>query len=155
MAVGGGWIRHHSFCRIDGRGHHVLGHRWRGAALSTANFGITREIDEQGDVPSALWTVASKKSCFSAMQSIGRRAAGDSHGPLHSGRAVRADIHNWFLLALFGTVLASLLAGSLGLVIGSTVNPKQIGLVFSIIVVPINLFRMVYYPWAWLRTFPG
>jgi len=51
-------------------------------------------------------------------------------------------------------VLASLLAGSLGLVIGSTVNPKQIGLVFSIIVVPITFLGCVYYPWAWLRTIP-
>jgi len=60
---------------------------------------------------------------------------------------VRADISNWFLLALV-LVLASLLAGSLGLVIGSTVNPRQIGLVFSIIVVPITFLGCVYYPWA-------
>jgi ABC-2 type transport system permease protein len=62
---------------------------------------------------------------------------------------VRADVHHWFLFALV-LVLASLLAGSLGLVIGSTVNPKQIGLVFSIIVVPITFLGCVYYPWSWL-----
>jgi ABC-2 type transport system permease protein len=47
-------------------------------------------------------------------------------------------------------LLASLLAGSLGLVIGSTVNPKQIGLVFSILVVPITFLGCVYYPWMGL-----
>jgi ABC-2 type transport system permease protein len=62
---------------------------------------------------------------------------------------VHADISSWPLLALV-LVLSSLLAGSLGLVIGSTVNPKQIGLVFSIIVVPITFLGCVYYPWAWL-----
>jgi len=53
------------------------------------------------------------------------------------------------LLALV-LVLSSLLAGSLGLAIGSLVNPKQIGLVFSIIVVPITFLGCVYYPWAYL-----
>ena len=48
-------------------------------------------------------------------------------------------------------MLASLLAGSLGLVIGSRVNPRQIGLVFSIIVVPITFLGCVYYPWAGLN----
>jgi ABC-2 type transport system permease protein len=66
---------------------------------------------------------------------------------------VRANVHHWFLFALV-LVLASLLAGSLGLVIGSTVNPKQIGLVFSIIVVPITFLGCVYYPWAWLDKIP-
>ena len=62
---------------------------------------------------------------------------------------VRADIHNWFLFLLV-LLLASLLAGNLGLVIGSTVNPRQIGLVFSIIVVPITFLGCVYYPWTCL-----
>jgi ABC-2 type transport system permease protein len=51
-------------------------------------------------------------------------------------------------------VLASLLAGSLGLVIGSRVNPRNIGLVFSIIVVPITFLGCVYYPWAKLDKIP-
>jgi ABC-2 type transport system permease protein len=66
---------------------------------------------------------------------------------------VRADIHNWPLFAVV-LILASLLAGSLGLVIGSTVNPKQIGLVFSILVVPITFLGCVYYPWALLDKIP-
>jgi ABC-2 type transport system permease protein len=60
---------------------------------------------------------------------------------------VRVHVANWFLLALV-LVLSSLLTGSLGLVIGSTVNPRQIGLVFSILVVPITFLGCVYYPWA-------
>jgi ABC-2 type transport system permease protein len=63
---------------------------------------------------------------------------------------VRANVANWFLLGLI-LVLSSLLAGSLGLVIGSTVSPKHIGLVFSIIVVPITFLGCVYYPWAYLE----
>jgi ABC-2 type transport system permease protein len=65
--------------------------------------------------------------------------------------AVYPHIHNWFLFAAV-MILASLLAGSLGLAIGSMVGPRQIGLVFSIIVVPITFLGCVYYPWAKLEN---
>jgi ABC-2 type transport system permease protein len=45
-------------------------------------------------------------------------------------------------------ILASLVSGALGLTIGSNVKPQQIGLVFSIVVVPITFLGCVYYPWA-------
>ena len=62
---------------------------------------------------------------------------------------VYPHVQNWFLF-LVVLVLSSLLAGALGLAIGSSVNPKQIGLVFSIVVVPITFLGCVYYPWAQL-----
>jgi ABC-2 type transport system permease protein len=45
-------------------------------------------------------------------------------------------------------VLASLVAGALGLTIGTAVQPKQIGLIFGVVVVPITFLGCVYYPWA-------
>jgi ABC-2 type transport system permease protein len=45
-------------------------------------------------------------------------------------------------------VLASLTAGALGLTIGTSVNPKQIGLIFGVVVMPITFLGCVYYPWA-------
>jgi ABC-2 type transport system permease protein len=115
----------------------------------SSEFGITREIDDRVMCPLPLWAVALEKVCFSAMQSIIAALLVIPMAICIPAVPVRADISNWFLLALV-LVLASLLAGSLGLVIGSTVNPRQIGLVFSIIVVPITFLGCVYYPWAWL-----
>ena len=115
----------------------------------SSEFGITREIDDRVMCPLPLWAVALEKVCFSAMQSIVAALLVIPMAYYIPAVPVRADVANWFLLALV-LVLASLLAGSLGLVIGSTVNPKQIGLVFSIIVVPITFLGCVYYPWAWL-----
>ena len=115
----------------------------------SAEFGITREIDDRVMCPLPLWAVALEKVCFSAMQSIIAALLVIPMAYYIPAVPVRAHVDNWFLLALV-LVLASLLAGSLGLVIGSTVNPKQIGLVFSIIVVPITFLGCVYYPWAWL-----
>ncbi len=113
----------------------------------SSEFGITREIDDRVMCPLPLWAVALEKVCFSAMQSMIAALLVIPMAYYIPAVPVRAEVHNWFLLALV-LAMASLLAGSLGLVIGSTVNPKQIGLVFSIIVVPITFLGCVYYPWA-------
>ena len=119
----------------------------------SSEFGITREIDDRVMCPLPLWAVALEKVCFSAMQSIIAAMLVIPMAYYVPAVPVRANVGNWFLLALV-LVLASLLAGSMGLVIGSTVSPKHIGLVFSIIVVPITFLGCVYYPWAWLKTIP-
>ena len=115
----------------------------------SSEFGITREIDDRVMCPLPLWAVALEKVCFSAMQSIVAALLVIPMAYYIPAVPVRADVHSWLLLGLV-LVLASLLAGSLGLVIGSTVSPRQIGLVFSIIVVPITFLGCVYYTWAGL-----
>jgi len=119
----------------------------------SSEFGITREIDDRVMCPLPLWAVALEKVCFSAMQSIIAALLVIPMAYYIPAKPVVAHVESWFLFALV-LLLASLLAGSLGLVIGSTVNPKQIGLVFSIIVVPITFLGCVYYPWAWLDKIP-
>jgi ABC-2 type transport system permease protein len=115
----------------------------------SSEFGITREIDDRVMCPLPLWAVALEKVCFSAMQSMVAALLVIPMAYFIPAKPVAAHVSNWFLLVLV-LVLASLLAGSLGLVIGSTVSPKHIGLVFSIIVVPITFLGCVYYPWAYL-----
>jgi ABC-2 type transport system permease protein len=117
--------------------------------LST-EFGITREIDDRVMCPVSVWAVALEKVCFSAMQSIIGALLVIPMAIWIPATPVYPDIHNWFLFILV-LIMASLLAGSLGLAIGSIVSPKQIGLVFSIIVVPITFLGCVYYPWAYLK----
>jgi ABC-2 type transport system permease protein len=117
--------------------------------LST-EFGITREIDDRVMCPVPVWAVALEKVCFSAMQSIVGALLVIPMAIWIPATPVYPDIHNWFLFILV-LIMASLLAGSLGLAIGSTVSPRHIGLVFSIIVVPITFLGCVYYPWAYLK----
>jgi ABC-2 type transport system permease protein len=119
----------------------------------SAEFGITREIDDRVMCPLPLWAVALEKVCFSAIQSMIAALLVIPMAYYIPTEPVHAQIHNWPLFAVV-LILASLLAGSLGLVIGSTVNPKQIGLVFSILVVPITFLGCVYYPWALLGKIP-
>jgi ABC-2 type transport system permease protein len=120
--------------------------------LST-EFGITREIDDRVMCPVPVWAVAVEKICFSALQSMAGALLVIPLAILIPATPVYPQIHNW-LLFIVVLILSSLLAGALGLTIGSSVSPKQIGLVFSIIVVPITFLGCVYYPWAGLGKMP-
>jgi ABC-2 type transport system permease protein len=119
----------------------------------SSEFGITREIDDRVMCPVPVWAVALEKVCFSALQSIVGALLVIPMAIWIPATPVYPHIHNWFLFALV-LVMASLLAGSLGLAIGSIVSPRHIGLVFSIIVVPITFLGCVYYPWAGLKQIP-
>ena len=116
----------------------------------SSEFGITREIDDRVMSPIPVWAVALEKVCFSALQSIVGALLVIPMAILIPAKAVYPDVHNWFLLVAV-LILSSLLAGALGLAIGSSVSPRHIGLVFSIIVVPITFLGCVYYPWAGLE----
>ena len=110
-------------------------------------FGITREIDDRVMCPLPIAAVAAEKIVFSAMQSIVAAALVFPLAYYVPSTPVAAHVSNWpFLIAVL--ILASLLSGALGLTIGTSVQPKQIGLVFGVVVVPITFLGCVYYPWA-------
>lgn len=110
-------------------------------------FGVTREIDDRVMCPLPIGAVAMEKIVFSAMQSIVAAAIVFPLAYYIPTTPVSAHVSNWpFLIAVL--VLASLLSGALGLTIGTSVQPKQIGLVFGVVVVPITFLGCVYYPWA-------
>jgi ABC-2 type transport system permease protein len=110
-------------------------------------FGITREIDDRVMCPLPVAAVAIEKICFSAVQSI--VAACIVYPLAYYVPAVHPVTHigNWPFLILV-LILASLTAGALGLTIGTSVKPQQIGLIFSVVVIPITFLGCIYYPWA-------
>ena len=58
------------------------------------------------------------------------------------------------VLLLVVVVLSALLSGALGLTLGTFVSPRQIGLMFSVVVLPLTFLGAVYYPWAALDAVP-
>ena len=110
-------------------------------------FGITREIDDRVMCPLPVAFVAAEKIIFSALQ--GLVAAAIVFPLALFVPAVPAAAHvtsYWFLATVL--VLACLVSGALGLTIGTSVKPQQIGLIFGVVVVPITFLGCVYYPWA-------
>ncbi len=110
-------------------------------------FGITREIDDRVMSPLPIEGVALEKIVFSAMQSIVAAAIVFPLAYYIPATPVQAHVSSWFLLVSV-LVLGSLVSGALGLVIGTAVQPKQIGLIFGVVVIPITFLGCVYYPWA-------
>jgi ABC-2 type transport system permease protein len=116
-------------------------------------FGITREIDDRVMTPLPISAVAIEKIIFSALQSIVAACAVFPMAYYIPTPHVQAHVASWpFLIVVM--VLSSHLAGALGLTIGTAVNPKQIGLIFGVVVMPITFLGCVYYPWAALGTIP-
>jgi ABC-2 type transport system permease protein len=110
-------------------------------------FGVTREIDDRVMCPLPVGAVAVEKVVFSAMQSVIAAALVFPLAYYIPSEPVLAHVSSWpFLIAVL--VLASLVAGALGLTLGTVVPPKQIGLIFGVVVVPITFLGCVYYPWA-------
>jgi len=116
-------------------------------------FGITREIDDRVMCPLPVSAVALEKICFSSVQSAIAAAIVAPLAYYVPATPVYAHVANWpFLITVL--ILASLTAGALGLFIGTTVKPQQIGLIFGTVVMPITFLGCVYYPWAMLNHMP-
>lgn len=113
-------------------------------------FGITREIDDRVMCPLPVWAVAAEKVCFSALQCILSALLVLPLAVYVPATPVYFAVTSWPML-IATLILASLVAGALGLAIGANVKPQQIGLVFSIVVVPITFLGCVYYPWEQLN----
>jgi ABC-2 type transport system permease protein len=110
-------------------------------------FGITREIDDRVMCPLPIAAVAMEKIVFSAIQSVIAAALVFPLAYYIPSTPVMAHVSSWWFLAAV-IVLASLLAGALGLTIGTLVQPKQIGLIFGVVIMPITFLGCVYYPWT-------
>ena len=121
-----------------------------GVALPLSQeFGVTREIDDRVMCPLPVSAVAMEKICFSAIQSILAALLIIPLAYFIPASPVVVHVANWFMLVVI-LLLASLVSGAIGLTIGANVKPQQIGLIFSIVVVPITFLGCVYYPWALL-----
>jgi ABC-2 type transport system permease protein len=116
-------------------------------------FGTTREIDDRVMCPLPVAAVAIEKIVFSALQSMIAAAIVFPLAYYVPATPVMAHVNSWpFLITILA--LASLTAGALGLVIGTSVKPAQIGLIFGTVVMPITFLGCVYYPWAKLDRMP-
>jgi len=119
----------------------------------TTEFGVTREIDDRVMSPLPVIGVAIEKICFSAMQSILAALIVFPLAYYLPSTPVVVHVGNWFFTVLV-LLLSSLVSGALGLAIGANVKPHQIGLIFSIILMPITFLGCVYYPWTGLGKIP-
>lgn len=115
-------------------------------------FGYTREIEDRVLAPLPVWAVAVEKIVSGALQAL---IAGAIVFPLAAVLPV-TDVHlevSWPAL-LTVAPLAALTGAALGLALGTRIQPHQVPLMFSVIVIPITFLGATYYPWARLTPIP-
>jgi ABC-2 type transport system permease protein len=118
-------------------------------ALNMAQeFGYTREIEDRVQAPCPIWLVAIAKVLSGAAQGVLSAAivlpiASVVHA---SGVEAHLTLHWWLILTL--VPLACIATAGLGLVLGTSFEPRNIGLMFGFIILPITFLGGTYYSWT-------
>jgi ABC-2 type transport system permease protein len=118
-------------------------------ALNMAQeFGYTREIEDRVQAPCPIWLVAVAKVLSGAAQGVLSAIivlpiAAVVHAP-----GVQAHLTLHWLLILTFVPLACIAMAGLGLVLGTSFEPRNIGLMFGFIILPITFLGGTYYGWT-------
>jgi ABC-2 type transport system permease protein len=116
-------------------------------------FGWTKEIEDRLLAPVPIRLVAAEKIVSGVLQGIVSALF-----VLPVARIIMGPIPN-LTFAHFGDVLLITILGaaafsSLGLFLGTAIQPAQIGLMFGVILAPMIFFGCAYYPWQGLSAVP-
>jgi ABC-2 type transport system permease protein len=115
-------------------------------------FGISREIEDRVMAPLPVWSVAAEKLTAGAVQGLIAAAIVFPLAAFIPVTPVHLNVQWLRLLTLLP--LAAITGAALGLVIGTRVNPRQVPLLFGIVVIPMTFLGATYYPWATLTPIP-
>src|SRR6201993_4783427 len=115
-------------------------------------FSWQRTIEDRALAPVPIRVLAIQKIVAGAIQSfIGAVIVFPIVLFVHAaGQAPHVDVTNWALFA-FILVFASLLTSSLGLLLGTIMDPRKMQMLFAMILLPATMLGCVYYPWAALH----
>jgi len=111
-------------------------------------FGYTREIEDRVQAPCPIWLVASAKVLSAAAQGLLAALivfpiAAVVHAP---GVHAHLSVHWPIVVTLIPIACVSMSA--LGLVLGTTFEPRNIGLMFGFVVLPLTFLGGTYYQWT-------
>src|SRR6202044_3994389 len=118
-------------------------------ALAMAQeFGFTREIEDRVQAPCPIWLVAMAKVLSGAAQGVISAAivlpmAAVVHA---AGVTAHLSLHWWIIITL--VPLACIAMAGLGLTLGTSFEPRNIGLMFGFIILPITFLGGTYYSWT-------
>jgi ABC-2 type transport system permease protein len=116
------------------------------------DFGYSREIEDRVMAPLPVWGVAVEKVVAGAIQGLVAALIVFPMAMIVPATPVDLTVSVPELVTLLP--LACLVGASLGLVLGTRVAPRQVPLLFGIVVIPITFLGATYYPWASLTPIP-
>jgi ABC-type multidrug transport system permease subunit len=116
-------------------------------------FSWQRTIEDRALAPVPIRVLAIQKIVAGAVQAfLGACIVFPIVLLVHApGQAPHVHVTNWFLF-IFILVTASLLTSSLGLLLGTIMDPRKMQMLFAVILLPATMLGCVYYPWAALQN---
>jgi ABC-2 type transport system permease protein len=118
------------------------------ALQMSQEFGYTREIEDRVQAPCPIWLVAVAKVVSGSAQGIISAIivlpiASVVHA---AGVEAHLTLHWWLILTI--VPLSCVAMSALGLVLGTSFEPRNIGLMFGFVVLPITFLGGTYYQWT-------
>ena len=115
-------------------------------------FSWQRTIEDRALAPVPIRVLAIQKIVAGAIQSfVGACIVFPIVLLVHaSGQAPHVHVTNWALF-VFILLAASLLTASLGLLLGTIMDPRKMQMLFAVILLPATMLGCVYYPWSALH----
>ena len=111
-------------------------------------FGYTREIEDRVQAPCPIWLVAGAKVLSGAMQGVISAAIVLPIASLVHAGGIEAQINLHWLFILTLVPISCVAMAALGLVLGTSFEPRNIGLMFGFVVLPITFLGGTYYQWT-------
>ena len=120
-------------------------------ALNMAQeFGFTREIEDRVQGPCPIWLVAMAKVFSGAVQGLLSACIVFPIAAVVHASGVKANFSLHWLVILTLLPIACVAMAGLGLVLGTSFEPRNIGLMFGFVILPITFLGGTYYPWTHL-----
>jgi ABC-2 type transport system permease protein len=111
-------------------------------------FGFTREIEDRVQAPCPVWLVACTKVLSGAAQGLLAALIVFPIAAVVHANGVHAHVTVHWLTLITIIPLACVTFSALGLYLGTVFEPRNIGLMFGFIVLPITFLGGTYYAWT-------
>ncbi len=118
------------------------------ALIMSQEFGFTREIEDRVQAPCPIWLVAMAKVLSGAVQGLISAIIVLPLASVVHAKGVEAHLnfHWWVIITI--VPLACVTMASLGLLLGTSFEPRNIGLMFGFIILPVTFLGGTYYEWT-------
>lgn len=118
------------------------------AMTLSQEFGFTREIEDRVQAPCPIWLVAVAKVISGAVQGVLAALIVLAIAPFVHARGVHAHLTVTWWVVLTLIPIACIAMTSMGLLLGTKFEPRNLGLMFGFIVLPITFLGGTYYQWT-------
>jgi ABC-2 type transport system permease protein len=149
---GGGRVRESAFATVLVPGVVAISIMFQGiqavALQLSAEFGYTREIEDRVQAPCPIWLVALSKVLSGAVQGVLAAVIVFPIAAVIHAKGVQAHLTVHWAIVLTLIPLACVAMTSLGLLLGTVFEPRNIGLMFGFVVLPLTFLGGTYYQWT-------